>query len=286
MKRVVFTDLELKLLSESPEALKVLAAAHSEMGEKAKADELTEIAELHFRRASTIDTEVNGLMKCRSENEPIPYEEFQGQPMTMDLPVIAEFIERLSETYSANIGFDRGYSMACARILDFVQNSQYKKFKTVNRLVYHSRVADLMHLMTMNAANWPSEDREEIESCMKYLKQHIPQTLDDVSGSEQVELKAPDGTVMMELKAANTGEFVEPLLPLSMRLTDSTGRTVEMFPVGSQVPAGWRLVPNVISEEWTARYIDSLNEDQQPVGTFKSTVKVLSRMLKTAPIYK
>jgi cellobiose-specific phosphotransferase system component IIA/uncharacterized protein YbdZ (MbtH family) len=289
MKRVVFTDSELEMLTECPEVLKTVAEWRKDEAEYARAHSTAEIAEAHARRASVIEKIAQDLDKAMDEvsvHDEI-YPSVLNQPMTMDLPKISDFIEELMTLYTdKDIGFDAGYTMACSRILEFVRASRHQKFKEAHRLVYHSRVADLIHLagkLTEFIQLEPDVEKE-LSACIEYLRSHIPQTLDETACNAQ--LKAPDGTVLMEVTSQQKGEYVEPFLPQSLKLTDSTGRTVEMFPAGSQIPSGWRLVPNVISEEWTARYIDSLHEDQQPVGTFKSTVKVLARMLKTAPIYK
>jgi hypothetical protein len=226
-KRTVFSDLEISHLSESPAALDCLVRYHEEKANEAKEAGMTEPCEFHARRASIIRNESKRLAEADRKNESTGYADFTFQPVTLHLPDMIDYVQQLADLYpNEHISFDVGYRMACVRIKEYLQSHQYKELKYTNRLVYHSRVSDLLHLVELNRGSIDAHDLQTLDSCVEYLRTHVPQTDEDFKG-KHVEQRAADGTLLMEATSQQQGAWVNDFIPQALQVTDSAGRTVE-----------------------------------------------------------
>lgn len=226
-ERTVFSEHEILALSESPAALTALASYHDGMAQEAHNANMLEPAEYHTRRAFDLRKEAERLGDCENGS---CYGTEIIQPLTLQLPHLIDYVTRIGKLYEReNIGFDKGWQMACARILAFLGARTFSSapyLKLTNRLVYHSRVADLIHLALLNRGSINAKDLDSLDSCIQYLSTYLPQTDEDFQG-KSVEVKAPDGTVAIQATSKTEGAFVPDCIPQELKLTDHTGRTVE-----------------------------------------------------------
>lgn len=226
-KRTVFSDLEIQVLSESPAALDCLVRYHEEKAHEAHEAGMTEPSEFHARRASIIRNESKRLAEADRRSESTGYDNPVIQPVTLHLPHLVDYVRQLAALYPReDVSFDVGYRMACIRIKEYLESHRYKELKLTNRLVYHSRVSDLLHLVELNRASLSAHDLKDLDSCVEYLRTHVPQTDEDFKG-KHVEQRGADGTLLMEATSQQQGAWVNDFIPQALQVTDSAGRTVE-----------------------------------------------------------
>jgi hypothetical protein len=119
-KRTVFTQSEIKCLSESPEALTALAGHHYAKDTESDASGFEGAATFHNERAHALEAEATRLAALYDDGEGPDYNEASQLVTGMHIQDLIDFCTDQASLYSANLTvdlFNTGYHTACERFV-------------------------------------------------------------------------------------------------------------------------------------------------------------------------